>query len=418
MNRKEDIKQAVILAGGYGTRLKPFTNTSPKPMYPCSGKPFLEYLIKQVRDFGITDLILLLGYLPEKIIDYFGDGSDWNVQIRYRVTPVEYETGLRLRSAYDMLEDEFLLMYCDNYCPVSLERLKRKYDESGAELVFTAYRNEDGYTKSNLKITDTGLVEVYDKKRNVPGLQGVDIGYAVVKKRVLELLPEGNCNFEESVYPKLVRDKKLYAVMTDHRYYSVGSWERIKLTEKFFSGRKYIFLDRDGTLNVRPPKACYIEKPKDFVWLDGAKEAVKRLKDAGYTILLVTNQPGLARGNLTEETLAAIHKKMQDDLARIGACIDKIYYCPHNWEEGCTCRKPKPGMLYQAQKEFSIDLTRCYLLGDDERDIAAGEAAGCRCLLISEAFTLADAVSKILKDESAADTVSRIVKDDTKGEHA
>ncbi len=401
MKKSETIKQAVILAGGYGTRLKPFTDTNPKPMYPCNGKPFLEYLIEQVREFGIKDLILLLGYLPEKISDYFGDGSKWKVRIRYYITPVEYETGLRIRSAGNMLEDTFLLLYCDNYCPINLKALEKKYVETGADLVFTAYRNADGYTKSNLRLSDTGLVTVYDKKRSVPNLQGVDIGYAIVAKRVLDLLPEGNCNFEAAVYPKLVQEKKLYAVWTEHRYYSVGSFERIRLTEQFFSGKKYIFLDRDGTLNVRPPKACYIEKPEDFIWLDGAKDAVKRLKDAGYWIILVTNQPGLSRGNLTEETLAAIHKKMQDDLKKIGACIDHIYYCPHNWEEGCACRKPKPGMFYQAQKEFSIDLTRCYMLGDDERDMTAGEAAGCKCMQISETFTLADAVRKILKDDKS-----------------
>ncbi len=394
------IKQAVILAGGYGTRLKPFTDTNPKPMYPCNGKPFLEYLIEQVRDYGIEDLILLLGYLPEKITDYFGDGSGWNVRIRYSITPVEYETGLRLRSAYDMLADEFLLLYCDNYCPADLKQLEKKYKESGADLVFTAYRNADGYTKSNLRLTDTGLVTVYDKKRNTQDLAGVDIGYAIVAKRVLDLLGEDNCNFEAVVYPRLVQEKKLYAVCTEHRYYSIGSFERIRLTEQFFSGEKYIFLDRDGTLNVRPPKACYIERPEDFIWLDGAKDAVKRLKAAGYQIILVTNQPGLTRGNLTEETLAAIHKKMQEDLKKIGACIDHIYYCPHNWDEGCTCRKPQPGMFFQAQKELSIDLTRCYMLGDDERDMTAGAAAGCKCMQISETFTLADAVSRILKDDS------------------
>lgn len=93
-------EQAVILAGGYGTRLKPFTDTSPKPMYPLEGKPFLEYLVEQVRGFGIQEIVLLLGYLPEKIMDYFGDGARWGLRIRYSVTPVEYETGARLKTAW------------------------------------------------------------------------------------------------------------------------------------------------------------------------------------------------------------------------------------------------------------------------------------------------------------------------------
>ena len=399
MSNHKKISQAVILAGGFGTRLRPFTDTNPKPMFPFRGKPFLEYLIEQVRDFGIKNIIMLLGYLPEKIMDYFKDGSRWNVQIQYFITPVEYETGLRLKSAVGQLNEDFLLMYCDNYCPIDFRKLEKKYLESGADFVCTAYRNMDGYTKSNLRVSDHGLVEIYDKQRKTPDLNGVDIGYSAVRRQVLDMLPQGNYNFEAAVFPRLVQQKRLYACMTEHRYYSVGSWERIELTKQFFSGKKYIFLDRDGTLNVRPPKACYVEKPEDFIWLDGAKEAVKRLKDAGYTVLLVSNQPGLARGALTEQALEDIHAKMQRDLRPIGACIDKIYYCPHNWDDGCTCRKPMPGMFFKAQKEFSLDLTKCYMLGDDPRDMDAGKAAGCQCMLVSESFTIKDAVDSILAEE-------------------
>jgi len=393
------IRQAVILAGGYGTRLSPFTDTNPKPMYPFEGKPFLEYLIKQVKSFGITEIILLLGYLPEKVTDYFGDGSQWGMQIRYSVTPVEYETGLRIKSAAELLDETFLLMYCDNYCPVDFKKLLSLYETSGAELCFTVYRNLDGYTKNNLRIADDGKVEVYDKKRQTPGLQGVDIGYALVNRRVLELLPEENHNFEAVVYPTLVEKESLYAFTTEHRYYSVGSWERIELTRTFFSPRKFVFLDRDGTLNVRPPRACYIERPEDFVWLPGAREAVARLKKAGYTLILISNQPGIARGRLTEETLSAIHQKMQNDLREAGGEVDHIYYCPHNWDDGCECRKPRPGMFFQAQKEFSLDLTRCIMYGDDERDMEAAQAAGCPCELITEDYPLAAAVDRLLAEE-------------------
>ncbi len=397
----EKIKQAVILAGGYGTRLKPFTDTNPKPMYPVDGKPFLEYLIEQVKGFGINQVVLLLGYLPEKIQDYFGDGSKWGIEIVYSVTPVEYDTAWRIRQALieKKLNDEFLLMYCDNYCPIDFNRLCREYWQHNADLQFVAYENKDGYTKNNLKIAEDGMVEVYDKTRTAEGLQGVDIGYAIMKRSVLDRIPETNENFEKVIYPQLVTEKKLYAMITSHRYYSVGSWERIRLTESFLTKQKTIFLDRDGTLNVRPPKACYIERPEDFVWLPMAREAVKMLNDHNYRVILISNQPGLARGRLTEEALSAIHNKMQKELAEIGAHIDKIYYCPHNWDEGCDCRKPKPGMLFQAQKEFNIDLTKCWMLGDDERDMHAGGDAGCKCMYISEYHPLIEAVQMILKEE-------------------
>lgn len=396
------IKQAVILAGGYGTRLRPFTNDKPKPMYPFEGKPFLEYLVKQIKTFGINDIVMLLGYLPDKIIDYFGDGSKWGVNISYDITPADYETGLRLKRAKKngKLEAEFLLLYCDNYCPINYQKLCREYYQNNAKIQFTAYLNKDDYTKSNLKIVENGCVEAYDKKRQMSGLQGVDIGYAIVNRDVLNLIPDANENFEKTVYPQLIEKKQMYATVTEHRYYSVGSWERIKLTEQFFSPRKFIFLDRDGTINIRPPQAQYIESPEEFKWLPYAKESIKRLNDNGYEIILISNQPGIARGNLTEEILQEIHKKMNNELHEIGADIKHIYYCPHNWDDGCDCRKPKPGMFFKAQKDLSIDLTKCWMLGDDERDMHAGGDAGCRCMYITEQHPLSEAVDCILKLEN------------------
>ncbi len=390
------IKQAVIFAGGLGERLKPFTETNPKPMYPFQGKPFIEYLVKQIVSFGIKDIVILLGYLPEKVTEYLGDGSRYGAKITYCITPVEYDTQFRLKAAEDDLQDEFLMMYCDNYCPVNFERLVRAYEESGAWIQFTAYANLDGYTKNNLKIAEDGQVLAYDKKRMQPDLQGVDIGYAIVSKRVLSLMNGRNENFEAVVYPQLVEKGLLYATVTEHRYYSIGSFARIELTEEFLSGQKYIFLDRDGTLNVRPPKAHYVEKPEDFIWLEGAREAVKKLKDAGYFIILVSNQAGIALGKMTDEDVARVNEKMQDDLLEIGAGIDAIYYCPHGWDSTCSCRKPKPGMLYQAQKDYSINLPECYLIGDDERDIQTAENADVKGILVDENYTLLDAVNDLL----------------------
>ncbi|MCQ2752151.1 MAG: NTP transferase domain-containing protein, partial [Coriobacteriales bacterium] len=309
MTTSLDIHQAVIFAGGLGTRLKPFTETKPKPMYPFFGKPFLEYLILQVKDWGIKDIIILLGYLPEKIINYFGDGSNWAVNIKYVVTPVEYDTGYRLKAAEKYLEDTFLMMYCDNICPIDFNRLKKDYLNNNAIIQVSVYSNEDNYTKNNLHINDNGLVELYDKKRQSDNLKGVDIGYALVSKKALELMSPDNENFEAIVYPKLVEQKKLFATITKHRYYSIGSYERIHLTEQYLSDQKYIFLDRDGVINERPPKAEYICSPKDFKWLPGAKESLKRLCEAGYFIILISNHAGIARKAMSLDDFYAVQEK-------------------------------------------------------------------------------------------------------------
>lgn len=392
----KEITQAVIFAGGLGERLKPFTETNPKPMYRFNNRPFLEYLILQIRSWGIKDIIILLGYLPEKIMEYFDNGLKWDVTIRYVITPVEYDTQYRLKAASELLEDVFLMMYCDNYCPINFSLLKKQYEKNNALIQVTAYSNADSYTKDNMKIKADGLVEKYDKKRKSENLKGVDIGYAIVSKKVLSLMSEKNDNFEAVVYPKLVENKQLFSTLTEHRYYSIGSFERIDLTKKFFSEQRYIFLDRDGVTNERPPKAAYVCKPEDFKWIAGAKEAIKRLNDAGYFIIMISNQAGIARGVMTEEDFHRVQDRMSLDLAELGAHIDAVYYCPHGWDDKCECRKPKPGMLYQAQKDYSINLTECVLIGDDERDILTAHNANMKGILVTEDYTLENAVNDIL----------------------
>ena len=390
-----NVKQAVILAGGRGVRLEPFTIGKPKPMYEFNQTPFLSYLLLQLKQWGIKDVILLLGYMADVIINYFHDGSQFGMNIIYDITPVDFDTGARLRHAHDFLQENFILMYCDNYCPLCFDRMERQFLESGVPVQITAYENKENYTKGNLKIHN-GIVQVYDKSRKTDGLQEVDIGYAFLKREVVAGIPDENVNFEQSIYPKLVEKGQLGVYVTRHRYYSVGSWARIQLTKDFFTPKKAVFLDRDGTLNVRPPKAHYIEKPDDFIWLDGAKEAVRLLHQAGYLLFLFTNQPGIARGVMTQHQLDLIHLKMQSELQENGGCFDQIYVCPHGWDEDCDCRKPKPGLLYQAQKDYSLNLLEAIVIGDDDRDIEAGEAAGCRCYQVTEERSLLEIVREVL----------------------
>lgn len=389
--------QAVILAGGSGTRLQPFTFESPKPMYPINGRPFLDHLLDQISEFGITDVILLLGYKAQKIVDYLSVHPREGLHIEYVITPEDCDTGARIRGAAHLIHDDFLLMYCDNYCPISFLQQYQAFRNNHALVQMTAYANKDGYTKNNLRV-EAGKVLIYDKDRVSSGLNSVDIGYAIIAHEVLTEIPEDeNFNFERFVYGKALHAGRLYAGITEHRYYSIGSYARMELTQRFFSGRKALFLDRDGTINVRPQKACYVESPSDFVWLPNAPQAIKMFNDAGWLVLLVSNQPGLARGRLTTGMLDAIHKKMNADLIVQGAWIDKIYFCPHNWDEGCGCRKPNPGMLYQAQRDFDLNIPRdCLLIGDDERDIEAADRADCKSLLVSEAYSLWDAANDIL----------------------
>ena len=391
--------QAVILAGGRGTRLKPITDSLPKPLLPFHGRPFLSYLLQQLKAEGIQDVLLLVGYLAQQIREYCGDGSQWGLHIDYVESPVEAETGRRLMDAAPLLAPHFLLTYCDNYWPMRLEPMWHTFCESAPLAMVTAYANRDGYTRNNLRVDEKGKVVAYDPGRTAPNLNGVEIGYAILSRKALEYLPGDNVRFEHVVYPILAADGLLDAYRTEHRYYSVGSHERLPLTEAFLKPQRAVILDRDGVLNERPPRAHYVRSWEEFHWLPGAITALGLLEGAGYKLILASNQSGIARGMMTETDLAALHEHMADDLAGANVVLDAIYFCPHGWDDGCFCRKPLPGMLFQAQRDFHLDLTKTLFVGDDERDQEAGLAAGCLTALVTDNRPLLDVVQDYLLSE-------------------
>jgi D-glycero-D-manno-heptose 1,7-bisphosphate phosphatase len=393
----------VILAGGRGTRMQPLTNTRPKPMVEFHGRPFLEYVVEMLREQGFERVLMLLGYLPEVIQDHFGDGSRFGVEIDYSVTGADDLTVSRMQVARDRIEQGFLLLYCDNYWPMRMEDMWQRFRELDVPAMVTVYANRDGYRPGkDSVVVRGGYVEAFDKTGSVAGRQGVEISYAILTDRVLELLPAEDELFEVAVYPQLARRRELGAYVSEHRYYSVGSLERLAATERFLARRPAVILDRDGTLNRRPPKAQYVIGPEGFEWLPGAPEALRLLNDAGYTVVVVTNQAGIGRGALTEEQLAAVHLKMVRQAEEAGGRIDAVYHCPHDWDEGCECRKPAPGLLFQAQRELDLDLTRTPFIGDDERDAEAADAAGCPSMLVSDGTSLLDCVRKLVSERHPA----------------
>jgi histidinol-phosphate phosphatase family protein len=393
--------QAVILAGGRGTRLQPLTLTRPKPMVEILGKPFLEYQIEQLREQGFKRVLLLLGYLPEVVRDYFGDGRRWGIKIQYSVSAVDDETGRRLKLAEPFLDPYFLLLYCDNYWPMSMTRMWQRFVAAGAPAMITVYSNKHGYTRNSVRVEADGFVSIYDKTCSHPGLNGVEISYAIISKKIIRPLSDANLLFETAVYPTLAGRGELSAFLTDHRYVSVGAHHRLPTTEDFFRRDKSVILDRDGVLNRKPPRAQYVRNWNEFEWLPGALSALQKLHAADYRVVVVSNQAGIARGAMSEADLAAIHRAMTEEVSAAGGKITAIYYCPHDWHAGCECRKPLPGMLFQAQHDLNLDLSRTYFVGDDERDGEAAERAGCLFGKISQDRPLLEWVKELLNGSSA-----------------
>ncbi len=357
-------------------------------MIELHGRPFLAYLIEQVREQGFTDVLVLLGCLPHVVQDYFGDGSDFGVRISYAVTPPDALTATRLKAARAELQPHFLMLYCDNYWPMQFQPMWERYLDSGAAGMVTVYANKDGYTRDTVRVGPGGWVEAFERSGSATGLKGTDISYAILRRDLIDALPARDELIEQALYPRLAARGELLANVTEHRYYSIGSAERVQLTDVFLARKPAVILDRDGVLNRRPPPGRYVENVASFVWLPGALEGLRLLREAGYRVIVVTNQAGVARGEVSAEALESIHGQMLSQARAAGCAIDAIYHCPHDWYAGCECRKPRPGLLFQAQRDFSLDLSRTCFLGDDERDMQAATAAGAIGCLVSDDHSL------------------------------
>lgn len=164
------------------------------------------------------------------------------------------------------------------------------------------------------------------------------------------------------------------------------------------SGRKALFLDRDGVINKRAQPGKYILSPQEFELLPGVLEALKLAKKRGCLVIVVTNQSCVGKGLISEEGLRELHEHLKKLLSENGKClVDAAYHCPHLATENCACRKPGPKMFFDAAKQFGIDLSQSIFIGDSETDLQAGKAAGCPTFLIKEGESLLQLVARSLQ---------------------
>lgn len=224
--------QVAILAGGKGTRLRPLTYTMAKSMINVHNKPFLEHQLELVKSFGLTDVLILGGYLGEQIQNYFSDGSSLGMSIKYFFEETPMGTGGALKNAEDMLDENFLLLNGDTLLPIDYRQLVgrfRKCDKTG---LIVAYSNNDKIARSNLKVTDKDVVVAYNKGSD-EGMTHLDAGAIVIKKKVLELIaPERVCSLEKEIFINLIQAGELLAFRTDQRFYDMGSFEGLKRIEQ------------------------------------------------------------------------------------------------------------------------------------------------------------------------------------------
>ena len=157
---------------------------------------------------------------------------------------------------------------------------------------------------------------------------------------------------------------------------------------------KTVFVDRDGVINQE--RSDYVKSISELEIYPNVAKNIKLLKDAGFLVIVITNQSAVNRGIITHEIVSQIHDSIQDHLKKYGTFLDGFYYCPHTPNENCNCRKPKSGLLQQAILELNIDLNSSWMIGDSDSDIEAADSIGCKAIKISDNFSLDNAVQKIL----------------------
>ena len=248
MAARPEINQAVIFAGGRGERLRPLTDRLPKPMAPVYGRPFLDYLLQTLMDTGIMSAVILAGYRADIIMDRYKDGLRNGFKVRYSIGSVDNLTGRRVLDAYNLLEDEFLLMYGDNYWPIEMARMLAHYGQKQVPAMTTVFSNTQGsaeYGFENNVRVENGMVKRYDKKRQAPSLNGVDIGYFVLRKDILDQGISGNISFEEDVLARMARQGRLAAHVTDRQYYYITSFATLKNFEAAVTEHQFKPLDEN-----------------------------------------------------------------------------------------------------------------------------------------------------------------------------
>lgn len=432
--------QAVIMAGGKGTRLRSITNDDiPKPMAPVAGKPILQWQVEQLRGQGIQDIILVIGHLGNKIREFFGDGRDFGVKISY----VEETTPLGTAGALAFLpplltEEDFFLIFGDVIFDIDLQRMANYHAEKKADVTLFVHPNVHPFDSDLVVCDDTGRVREFDSKHNVRDYwykNCVNAGFYLMKRTVCQRVPANvKVALEKELITGMIADGcRIFAYQSPEYIRDVGTVDRIahaesELISGFVASRslrnkqKAIFLDRDGTINK---KNGLVDTEDKFELEDTAVEAIRRINASGFLAIVITNQPVVARGLCQMEDVERIHKKLETLLGREGVYLDEIKFCPHHPDKGypeenplykipCKCRKPDIGMIQDCVEKFNIDLSQSWMVGDTTVDIQTGKNAGTHTALVMTGDAGKDRKYLVTPDlvcKNLLDAVCAIVRD-------
>ena len=390
--------KTVIMAGGKGTRIQSVVSDIPKPMIKIGKIPVLEYEIKNLVKQGFTDIIITVSHLGHIIKEYFGDGSFWGANITYYEEEYPLGNGGALFFLRRQLDSDFLLLNADVVFDVDFHRFVKFHKEKGGLVTLFTHPNSHPYDSGLIIADENGKVKKWlakEEERPKYYKNLVNAGLHIINPAVLDMVDVGNIysrktevisekiDLDRQILKPLVQMGQVFSYNSPEYVKDMGTPDRLQVVEKdFLTGRikaknlrnkqRAIFLDRDGTINIYKG---FLRNINDFELIQGIGDAIQRINEQGYLAIVVTNQPVIARGELSKEELEEIHNRMETELGREGAYLDGIYVCPHHPDKGyegevvglkidCACRKPKPGMLLCAEKDFNINLEESWMVGD------------------------------------------------------
>ena len=400
-------RQLLILAGGMGTRLLPLLGDLPKPMVQVGGKPVLEHQIELAKRYGFEDVLLLVGYRADKIQAYFNDGKRWGIGLRYHVESEPLGTAGAVFGAFDKLANCFVVMYGDTMLDVDLDRFWRFHQNKGSSATLAIHPNDHPHDSDLVEVGESDRIKAFHSPPHDPEKYHQNLVSAalyVMEKSSFAVWSGGlkKFDFVRELFPGMLHQGlPLFGYRTREYVKDMGTPERLAQVESDCQSGKIrslsltrlcpaAFLDRDGTLNLEVNR---VKHPDQLRLLPGVGEAVRRLNTAGVLAVVITNQPVVARGDVSEDQLRVIHNKLEALLGEHGAYLDGIYWCPHHPHAGfpgerselkiaCECRKPGTALVSRAAAELGIDLSRSCLIGDSTTDIRTARNAGLRSIIV------------------------------------
>lgn len=398
--------KAIILVGGKGTRLGKVTARTPKPLVAVGDKPVLRHQLEMLKRAGIDEVIISAHHFAQAIEDYIADLPASFPRVRVVVESSPRGTAGAVADIAKHWNEDFLVLYGDVMMDVDVKHFVSWHMSKAADVSLALHPNDHPFDSDLVMVEDDGRISGWHPsphdgqwRRNL-----VSAGLYMMHPRVLTSVPStGMVDFGKHVFPILVKSNVCFGYVTPEYLKDMGTPKRLKeVRGDLASGliprrsrqhaRPTIFLDRDGVINEY---ISHIHILDDFRLLQGVASAIRHMNQAGYLVVVVTNQPVVARGLCSEDDVRHMHCKMETLLGNEGAYVDAIYFCPHHPDKGfegenvkykieCECRKPKTGMVRQAVKDWNIDLASSWLIGDSVRDVACGRAAGIKTIAVGK----------------------------------